>query len=605
MNSSFLKNQSTRLVGATFILLGAAVAPSQATTLSGYSTYGSDMVGMRVTASFLDGTSQSLIWSATGSGAGGVFGTGWSLTEAGNTYPQTSNLSDARWVLSNYGQSITSLVIDAIPGNTVFDNVSGLGGPLDTPGSAEGWNFQPVLGLAPTSYAYSDPIDISYGDLFGRLSLYWGSGFTGMMQFIADTDSGTSSNPVQPRDPVAYNAPPNLSVSLSTPTIYESQSASACFSAYEPDQTAISFFLNGGYLGTVPNTLGTSSLCTNLGVFPDNGVYNYTVVARDDRGHSSQSTSTLTVLNLPPTVTSLTIPTIYEGQSATASITATDPGADAINFYLNGNYIGTDPSTSGTRAISTNLGVFADNGVLPYTAYAVDKDGGVSDPVARVLTVLNVPPTLTSFDLSNSVISQGQSVSALLSATDPGADWETFFINGKNVGTDLRTSGSRSVTTNLGTFLQPGTYTFTSQAQDKDGAFSNVITKTLQVLNVAPTITKMTQNLIAKAGEFFNFAASAFDPGGDKLTYQWDFSGNGLFQDFVGASGNWSFADPGTHLVKVRVSDGNGGYAYSSFTVETVPEPSAALGVLVFGAGCGTVLWKRRQQLQARLKIQD
>lgn len=335
--------------------------------------------------------------------------------------------------------------------------------------------------------------------------MYWSSGFAGVMQFIADTDSGTSSNPVQPRDPVAYNAAPNLSVSLSTPTIYESQGAAACFSAYEPDQTAISFFLNGAYLGTVPNTGGTSSLCTNLGVFPDNGVYNYTVVARDDRGYSSQTTSTL--------------------------------------------------------------------------------------------TVLNVAPTLASFDLSKYVINEGQSVSALLSATDPGADSETFFINGSSIGTDLRTSGTRLATTTLGPFAT-GTYTFTAKAQDKDGADSNVITRTLQVLNVAPTITKMTQNLVAKANEFFNFAVSAFDPGksSNALTYQWDLNGDGLFDDFTGATGKWSFPEYGNYKVAVRVSDGNGGYAYGSFNVESVPEPSSTLGALIFSTGGATVLWKRKRQ---------
>ena len=58
MNNSCLKKQSTRLVGAMFILLGVA-APSQATTLNGFSTYGDKMSGMRVTASFLDGSSRA------------------------------------------------------------------------------------------------------------------------------------------------------------------------------------------------------------------------------------------------------------------------------------------------------------------------------------------------------------------------------------------------------------------------------------------------------------------------------------------------------------------------------------------------------------------
>jgi hypothetical protein len=54
MTSSPFETQLTRLVGATLILLGTAAAPSQAKTkLTGFSTYGDMMSGMRVTAGFL------------------------------------------------------------------------------------------------------------------------------------------------------------------------------------------------------------------------------------------------------------------------------------------------------------------------------------------------------------------------------------------------------------------------------------------------------------------------------------------------------------------------------------------------------------------------
>lgn len=605
MNRSFFQKQSTCLTGAIFILLGASTLPAQATTLTQFSTDGSMMSGMRITASFLDGTSQSLIWGATGPQSGGVFGNDWSLTQSGNTYPQSlRSLADYAWTLSNYGLGITSLVIDAIPGNTVFDNV--FAPAIVTPGSAEGWYFQPISGVAPTSHAYSDPIDISAGDLFGKLSLYWPGGFTGVMQFIADTDSGTTHDPVKPRDPVASYTPPT--VNFSAPIIYEGQSASTVVQATQPGEGAITFFLNGSHIGTDYNRVGTRQVGIDFGLFPDNGEYVYTAVARDENGnYSAPVTSVLQVLNLPPSILGFSIPTIYEGQSALAYITATDPGADAINFYLNGNYVGTDYNTSGIRSITTDLGYFADNTYIPYTAYAQDKDGAWSVPVSYGLTVLNVAPTLTSFDLSQSVIYEGQSVSAFLSATDPGADWQTFFINGINVGTDLQTSGTRSVTADLGTFSTPGTYTFTGQAQDKDAAFSNVITRTLQVLNIAPTITQLTQDVIKKTNDLFDFVVTAFDPGksSDELTYEWDFSGNGVFDDFVGATGQWSFAEAGTYQVAVRVSDGDGGYDYGSFTVdaldpvESVPEPASTLGVLLFGAG-GAAFWKRKKQQKGK-----
>jgi len=682
MTSSLFDNQLARLVGATLILLGTAAAPSQAKTkLTGFSTYGDMMSGMRVTAGFWDGSSQSIFWGATDRRSGGAFGSNWSLTESGNSF-------DSPWTFSNSGQGITSLVIDAIPGNTVFDNIRK---EEVTPYSADGWGFETLSGQSPDFFTYSDPIDISEGDLFGRLSLYWTSGFAGKMKFRADTDSGSTRHPVQARDPEVRNVPPTVYFSaptiyegqsaptsiyatapgegaitfllnggnlgtdftrsgtrsvntnlgyfadngeytytaqardengnysnavtstlrvlnlaptvtnLYTPTIYEGQSASAYISATDPGADSVSFFLNSNFVGSDPNTSGTRAVSTNLGYFADNTYIPYTGYALDkDGAWSAPAYSGLTVLNVAPTVTNLYIPTIYEGQSASAYISATDPGADSVSFFLNGNFVGNDPNTSGTRSLSPNLGYFADNTYIPYTGYALDKDGAWSNPASSGLTVLNLPPTLTEFNLSSDTIYQGQSVSASLDATDPGADSINFFVNGNFVGTDPNTSGIRSVGTNLGTFTDVGDYTFTGLSQDKDNAFSNPLIRTLKVLNVAPTITQLTENLIVKQKELFDFAAAATDPGiHDLLTFDWDFNMDGIF-DFTSSSGQWSFGEPGTYKVGLRVSDDKGGYTSSSFTVEVerVPEPGSVLGVLAFGAfGAGAVLKRKQQQI--------
>jgi hypothetical protein len=608
MNKFCGKDRSTHWLGIMFLLLGATAAPSQATTLTSFSTFGSDMAGIRVTANFLNGTSESLIWGATSSVAGGVFGTGWSLTQSGNTYLQLDDPNGSRWTLTNSSANLlSSLVIDTIPGNTVFDILPTNSGPNNTPNSAEGWAFQTTFGLAPTSYNYLDPIDISQGDLFGRLVLDWTTGFTGAMQFLADTDSGRDDDPVQPAAPTTRDTPPAV-IAFNAPTIYEGQAAPASVvQAIDSGADALTFLLNGTNIGTDYNrTPGAvrQAVVNFGGIYADNGDFAYTVYARDENGfYSAPASSVLRVLNVAPTVTNLVIPTIYEGQSASAYMSATDPGADYLNFYLNGSYMGTDYATTGTRAINANLGYFADNTYVPYTGYTQDKDGAWSTPVASGLTVLNVAPTLTSFDLSQSVIYEGQSVSAFMTASDPGADWQNFFINNAYVATDWQTSGMRSASTNLGSF-GVGTYTFTSQAQDKDGDYSNVITRTLQVLNIAPTLTAITQNLVTTVNSLFDFVASAVDPGTSNLTYEWDFDGDGTFDDFAGAGGQWSFAEVGTYDVNVRVSDGNGGYTYGSFTVstvpeESVPEPSTVVGFLAL-SGCGAAVWKRKKQQKAK-----
>lgn len=201
MATSLLRNLSTSVIGATFIAIGTITAPSYATTLSLDPTFGDDMDGMVVTVDYLGGGSQTTVWGSTAPEAGGVFGTDWSLTLSGDTFFDS-------WTFSNSGQSIVSLAINAIPGNTAFDTIYSIEEPPSTPESALGIPFTVLTGLAPDSFAYSKEIDISNGDLFGTLSLSYDSGFTGTMTYRADTDNGL------PDDPMAVPEPSSVLGSL-------------------------------------------------------------------------------------------------------------------------------------------------------------------------------------------------------------------------------------------------------------------------------------------------------------------------------------------------------------------------------------------------------
>lgn len=184
MVTSLLKNLSTNMIRATFIALGTIVAaPSYAATLVDLDpTFGNDMAGMLVTVDFLDGGSQTATWVVTGSDSGGAFGTDWSLTQSGDTFIDP-------WTFSNSGPRIVSFAINGIPANTAFDTIYALEEPPSTPGSALGTPFTVLSGQAPDSFAYSNEIDISEGDLFGTLALNYSDGFTGTITYRGDTDN--------------------------------------------------------------------------------------------------------------------------------------------------------------------------------------------------------------------------------------------------------------------------------------------------------------------------------------------------------------------------------------------------------------------------------
>ena len=192
---------SVSTLGLSVIFASSAQAQ---TVISGYTTGGDDMDGMIITVQFLDGTIEEAVWSTTGSHTGGAFGSGWGLTFSGSTtYSQiTPDYSVTNpWMFSATAETgIASLTIDAFAGNTMFDiyalyDLEGNFLP-QTSGSADGWGFDVHSGEGPDRYEYFNPIDISQGDLFGSLTMSWEDGFIGTMEFLADTDSGTVTNPV-------------------------------------------------------------------------------------------------------------------------------------------------------------------------------------------------------------------------------------------------------------------------------------------------------------------------------------------------------------------------------------------------------------------------
>ena len=479
MNISLCKSLSTYLASTVTLFFGTTFFQSaQAFTLSGFATTGADMAGMQITVQLRNQTTETAIWKATGDTSGEATGAGWSLTQGGgSTY---GGLVDPNpWTFSYTGNSsVSALIINAVYGNTVFDIVKGTTSSKHTSGSAEGWPFETVSGTAPDTVGtgYSAPLKGADKDLFGTLALIWRNGFSGTMSFLADTDSGSASDPVTPAN-----------------------------------------------------------------VLPGHG---------------------------------FSVPRIKEGSDAISTLSAVDSDADAINFYVNGKYVGTDSKTSGTRKLKHNLGYFADNGTHTYTAQVQDSQGGWSGTIEKTLIVDNVAPTLTKFNLSDTTINEGESVSALFNSTDPGADSINFFLNGRKIGEDSSTSGTRTFEHSLGTFVDEGKYTYKGRAQDKDAAYSNEIVRNLTVLNVAPTIVSLTSDLEVDQEETFMFDALATDPGiNDILTYMWDLDGDGNYNDFVGTSGNWSFADAGIQTIGLKVTDGDGGEAFSSFNVTVNPEP--------------------------------
>ena len=159
--------------------------------LTGYSTTGADMTGMRVTATFADGFTETLSWAGTGGSGGGVTGTGWGLSVAGDTY-------SASW-LFNIGAGLGQLVsfkLDASgPGQvTLFDTL--FDGDPGTDDSASGVDFELLnCSSCDATAAYSNVVAVggnaAVGDNFHTLLVTFNNatGPRTNFTFSQDTDN--------------------------------------------------------------------------------------------------------------------------------------------------------------------------------------------------------------------------------------------------------------------------------------------------------------------------------------------------------------------------------------------------------------------------------
>ena len=162
--------------------------------LSGYQTFGDDMAGMKLTATFVTGASETVVWAATGVGAGAASGTGWSLSESGDTWDNT-------WTLTA-SNALSRVVISGSSGKTVFDVINGSEGTI---GSENGKPFNVtsdhsglnILATYRNEVAITDQSPV--GDLWETLDIqFQNNGFLGTLTFIADTDSAASGADITP-----------------------------------------------------------------------------------------------------------------------------------------------------------------------------------------------------------------------------------------------------------------------------------------------------------------------------------------------------------------------------------------------------------------------
>jgi PKD repeat protein/N-acetylneuraminic acid mutarotase len=256
-------------------------------------------------------------------------------------------------------------------------------------------------------------------------------------------------------------------------------------------------------------------------------------------------TLTVTPVNDAPTATAATV-TTDEDTAIAIELTATDVDGPTLAFTVvtqpaHGTLSGTAPNVTYTPAADYH-------GSDAFTFRA--NDGTLDSADATItLSVTSVNDAPVAIAQTKAVV-PGEPTELTLTGTDVEDDALTFaIVDAPAVGTLIGTPPNLTYTAPIG-HRGVETLTFTVS----DGALTSApASVTLRVSNGPPVVAANASTLVPLEGEDVMFAATAEDPGGDTLTYAWDF-GDGATSTEL--SPTHAYANEGTYTATLSVTDG-------------------------------------------------
>jgi len=367
---------------------------------------------------------------------------------------------------------------------------------------------------------------------------------------------------------------------------------------------------------------GTSSWTESDGPQLTDGTYTVQAEQEDLAGNTGKSSPhTFTVTTKSPVVTLNTVGLTQRGtklltSDATPSFNGAAAAApDDIPAVTLKIYSGESASGSAVRRVGvTPTGATWSAGPVKalldgtYTAQAEQEDlaGNVGVSAASTFTVDTAPPhiTLTAPANGSSTVRESQLVRGAAGTAEgdlPGVTVQLFpgsSIGGQTPLESIVVNAAGGAWSATFGGLRPGAYTVRAEQSDDLGNLGMSLTRTFTVISPTPPIISPAPVVSFAAaigpappppaasfawfpaaphtGEPVSLASSSTDAASPITALAWDLAGDGTFAAGGPVIGT-SFSTPGSHIVRLRVTDANG---LSSIAAETIRVTSPPLALM-------------------------
>ena len=399
--------------------------------------------------------------------------------------------------------------------------------------------------------------------------VYADEGNPNVVLTVTDGDGGSvSASQVVP----IQNVDPQIANVAVPATGGEGQAIAMSADAVDAAGDAMTFVWDygDGTSDTYALPLGNNSSSTTH-AYADEGTYQITITVTDgDGGQDIFNQSVITIDNLDPVVSSLTVPDGNEGDALSFAVVATDAPGDPLTYQWD---FGDGTTAAGPTATKT----YTDDGNYTVTMTIQDDGEGGETIVTDVANITNVAPTITSFTAPGTG-GEGEVLTFEVVSDDAGVADLPDHVATWDWGDGSSDTGA-SVTH---AWIDQGTWTVTLTVDDQDGG---TVTQQMTVVtdNVAPTITS-TPPTNAVQGTLYTYQVVVDEPGDDVLTFSLAPSAPaGMTMDtatgLIEFTATYAQSLAGPYTIVIGVDDNEGGVDGQVYTLNVLSADTDGDGI--------------------------